>query len=366
MDKDINKFKGCLIGGAIGDALGYPIEFIKPNKNDKISKFDGKGIISDDTQMTLFTANGLLWMNTRASLRGISPSVSDCIYFAYQDWYKTQTNKNIETKISWLAELPELNVQRAPGITCLNALSSNKKGTIEEPINNSKGCGSVMRVAPIGLFFNKGYSLHEIGKYGAMAGAITHGHPLGIIPCYVLTIIINKLTYTTLNIEEAVNDAINEFKTNFNIFNKQDSEYFITLMKKAINLAHKKFISDENAIKELGEGWVAEEALAIAIYSSIKYSNNFEKAIICSVNHRGDSDSTGAITGNIIGTYLGFDKIPNHFIDNLELSDVIQEIAEDLYIGCPINEYSVNEDEYWVSKYINHQRDLTKKMKVDI
>lgn len=362
MNKDINKFKGCLIGGAIGDALGYPIEFVKLSKNDKVTRFDNKGIISDDTQMTLFTANGLLWRQTRFNLRGIAPNVSDCIYFSYQDWYKTQSkNKNVETKMSWIAELPELNVERAPGITCLNSLSSGKKGTIENPINNSKGCGSVMRVAPIGLFFSKGNSLHEIGKYGAEAGAITHGHPLGIIPCYVLTIIINKLAYTDKNIEEAVNEAIDEFKTNFDIFNKEDSDYFITLMKKAINLAHKKFISDENAIKELGEGWVAEEALAIAIYSSIKYSNNFEKAIICSVNHGGDSDSTGAITGNIIGTYLGIDKIPNYFIDNLELSDVIQEIAEDLYTGCPVDEYSANEDEYWLSKYLYHQRDLTKK-----
>lgn len=362
MTRDINKFKGCLIGGAIGDALGYPIEFVKPSKNDKVTRFDDKGIISDDTQMTLFTANGLLWGQTRFNLRGISPNVSDCIYFAYQDWYKTQSkNKNIETKISWLAELPELNVQRTPGITCLNALSSNKKGTIENPINNSKGCGSVMRVAPIGLFFSKDCSLHEIGKYGAEAGAITHGHPLGIIPCYILTIIINKLAYIGKNIEKAINEAIDEFKANFDIFNKEDSDYCITLIKKAINLAHKKFISDENSIKELGEGWVAEEALAIAIYSSIKYSNDFEKAIICSVNHGGDSDSTGAITGNIIGTYLGIDEIPNYFIDNLELSDVIKEIAEDLYTGCPVNEYSANEDEYWLSKYLYHQRDITKK-----
>ena len=363
MDKDINKFKGCLIGGAIGDALGYPIEFMKIGKNNKITRFEDKGIISDDTQMTLFTANGLLWGQTRFNLRGIGPKVPDCIYFAYQDWYKTQSkDKNLETKVCWIAELPELNVARAPGMTCLNALRSNKKGTIEDPINNSKGCGSVMRVAPIGLFFSKGYSLHEIGKYGAEVGAITHGHPLGIIPCYILTIIINVLTYTNKNIEEATNIAINEFKTNFDIFNKEDSEYFINIINKAIELSHKKFISDEEAIKKLGEGWVAEEALAIALYSSIKYSNNFEKAIICAVNHDGDSDSTGAIAGNIIGTYLGFDKIPKYFVDNLELSDIIQELAEDLCNGCPINEYSINEDEYWVSKYVYHQRDITKKV----
>ncbi len=363
MNRDINKFKGCLIGGAVGDALGYPIEFATPNKNNKVKRYAGKGIISDDTQMTLFTANGLLWGQTRFQLRGIAPDPTDCIYFAYQDWYKTQNkNKNIETKMSWIAELPDLNVERAPGMTCLNALSSNKKGTINDPINNSKGCGSVMRVAPIGLFFGKGYSLHEIGKYGAETGAITHGHPLGIIPCYVLTIIINILAYTNKTIEEAVNEAIDEYKINFDIFSKDDRDYFINLIRKAIELSHKKFADDEKNIKELGEGWVAEEALAIAIYSAIKYSNDFEKAIICSVNHGGDSDSTGAITGNIIGTYLGFDKIPKYYVDDLELCDIIIEIAEDLCNECPVDEYSENDDEYWLSKYLYHNRDLSKKV----
>ena len=99
----------------------------------------------------------------------------------------------------------------------------------------------------------------------------------------------------------------------------------------------------------------------IALYSTIRYSNDFEKAIVCSVNHKGDSDSTGAIAGNIIGTYLGYGKIPSYYIDNLELKDVILEIAEDLFIDCPVNEYSNESDEYWESKYLYHQRDLTKK-----
>lgn len=364
MEKNIDKFKGCLIGGAIGDALGYPIEFVKPDKNHKVTRFDDKGIISDDTQMTLFTANGLLWGQTRFNLRGIAPNVSDCIYFAYQDWYKTQTKNSSEKKVSWIANLPELNVNRAPGNTCLNALGSNKKGTIDSPINNSKGCGSVMRIAPIGLFFStKVTTLHEIGKYGAEAGAITHGHPLGIIPCYVLTIIINELAYTNKTIEEATDEAIEMLKINFDIFDKENRDYFINLIRKAEKLAHNKLISDDKAIEELGEGWVAEEALAIALYSTIKYSKDFEKAIVCSVNHKGDSDSTGAIAGNIIGTYLGYGEIPSYYIDNLELKDVILEIAEDLFIDCPVNEYSNENDEYWESKYLYLNRDLSKKVK---
>ena len=105
----------------------------------------------------------------------------------------------------------------------------------------------------------------------------------------------------------------------------------------------------------IGEGWVAEETLAIAIYSSLKYSSSFEDAIICAVNHDGDSDSTGAVAGNIMGAYLGYDSIPEYYINNLELKDVIIEIANDLSIPVPASEYGES-DKYWLSKYLYCKR----------
>lgn len=110
-------------------------------------------------------------------------------------------------------------------------------------------------------------------------------------------------------------------------------------------------MSDVEAIYKIGGGWVAEEAFAIALYSCLKYENSFEDAIICAVNHDGDSDSTGAIAGNIIGAYLGFDSIPKYYIDNLELKDTIIELAEDLSSPIPVGEYEENKNEYWLDKY---------------
>ena len=118
--------------------------------------------------------------------------------------------------------------------------------------------------------------------------------------------------------------------------NAEHIDYFCKLMNKAVKLAGKN-INDLDAIHELGEGWVAEETLAIAVYCALKYENDFEKAIIVSVNHNGDSDSTGAVTGNIIGAYLGMKAIPEKFIKNLEIKDVILEIACDLYNYTPEN-----------------------------
>ena len=86
-----------------------------------------------------------------------------------------------------------------------------------------------------------------------------------------------------------------------------------------------------NIIHALGKGWVAEKTLAIAVYCAFKYPEDFDKALIASVNHEGDSDSTGAVTGNIVGTNVGLSGIPSKYIDDLELKDIIMEIADDLY-----------------------------------
>ena len=201
MNKSQTKIRGSLLGGAIGDSLGYQIEFKRNIKEKEITRFKDKGIISDDTQMTLFTANALIWRDTRWNLRGIAMPTTDAIYLGYKDWLDTQNNTKGENSISWIKEIPELNIRRAPGNTCISALSSGKKGTIQDPINNSKGCGSVMRVAPIGLYLNNEI---EAGKIAAEASALTHGHPLGIIPSYVFASMLNLILNKNLDILNSI------------------------------------------------------------------------------------------------------------------------------------------------------------------
>ena len=345
-----NKILGSLIGGAIGDALGYQIEFKRGIKEKEYTKYEnGFGIISDDTQMTLFTANGLIWRETRGAMRGITALPSDAVYEAYLDWLDTQNNTNKHNnKVSWIKDVKELNIPRAPGNTCISALSSGKKGTIENPINDSKGCGGIMRVAPVGLYMR---NPEYVGKFAAEVSAITHGHPLAIIPSYVFATMIYFILNENLNVEESLNKAMVQYKEKFNIYSKENNNYFEILVKKAIRLS-KENISDIDAINQLGEGRVAEETFAIAIYSCLKYQDSFEDAIICAVNHDGDSDSTGSVAGNIMGVYLGYNAIPKYYVDNLELKDVILEIAEDLSIDIPVGEYKENNDVYWLSKYV--------------
>ena len=363
-----DKYQGCLIGGAIGDALGYAVEFSSESSifsrygKSGITEYElqnGKAIVSDDTQMTMFTATALLDGITRGRLRGIMGSLASYIGFEYEGWYLTQTKPfpiDIEenyAKYSWLMNMPEMFKRRAPGNTCLSALASGEKGTLENPINNSKGCGGIMRVAPIGLYLAhfEHMTQEEIDRVGAEAAAITHGHELGYIPAAALVHIINMIVKNdNLSVLQAVNDSISAMQGLFK--NCTHIGYFTEMMKKAVDLAQKE-CDDLAAIHQLGEGWVAEETLAIAAYCGIKYQGDFEKAVCTAVNHNGDSDSTGAVCGNIIGAYLGYEAIPQKYKANLEFHDVLLELAEDLFNDCQMSEYGENRDQKWMKKYVN-------------
>ena len=359
MEERRSKIRGMLLGGAVGDALGYPIEFEPIMEPNTITSYrDGKGLISDDTQMTLFTANGLLWTYTRGALRGISLLPPDALYLAYRDWLSTQERVEIDEahQICWIHDLPELNQLRAPGNTCLSALRSGKKGTIEDPINDSKGCGSVMRVAPIATIKRGDIDIHEIAMDGAKAGAITHGHPLGVMPCYILVAMLCYILREHQSIADAIKSAMDLFREKFDAYGNDSKQEMVDIINNAIELSKREDLDDLSAITSLGGGWVAEEALAIALCSCLRHPDNFKDAIICAVNHSGDSDSTGAIAGNIIGASLGVEAIPQEYLDGLELREVIEELADDLSIDIPVSEYKADNDEYWLSKYLYRHR----------
>ena len=365
--RNLDKFRGCLIGGAAGDALGYAVEFLSesfirsrfgPEGIREYRLKDGLARISDDTQMTLFTANGLLYGEARGHVRGIMGYPAGYVAIAYREWYKTQIEsfKHCNRKFStcWLLNVPELFAERAPGNTCLSAIDAGCHGSIEKSINNSKGCGGVMRVAPVGLFYGESHwSGMAVDLLAADAAALTHGHEMGYIPAAMLAHIVRLVSHSNeISLKEAVLDSKIAMQRIF-----RDAEHlpaFLRLIDRAVELAESGG-DDLEAIHTLGPGWCGDEALAVAIYCALKYDHDFNKAIIAAVNHGGDSDSTGAITGNILGAYLGLSAIPEKYTKNLELLDVITEIADDLYYGCHIDEYTQPTDPRdiaWEQKYV--------------
>ena len=359
-NRQLDKICGSMVGGAVGDALGYPVEFIcsyegiqKRYGEKGITRLDttqwwlpdeeksGKAWISDDTQMTLFTACGLL----NAKAQGKAPKYAICE--AYLEWYYTQVGrKSSRHKDCWIGDVPELNNRRAPGNTCMTALQDILRG--KDPYNNSKGCGGIMRTAPVALYGavwrdtpegelleGRISNIKDVDMLAADAAEITHQHPLGWLPsaleAHVVYRILQKDSPTVDDFKAYLSEGYDML---LSLYPNEGAgiTQLRALTDKALGLVGSS-ASDVDNIEAIGEGWVAEETFAIAVYCAVKYFDNFEKSIIASVNHKGDSDSTGAVTGNILGAVVGSHAIPEFFKKDLELHDVILHVADDLWRG---------------------------------
>ncbi|HAU51345.1 MAG TPA: hypothetical protein DCW43_06215 [Clostridiales bacterium] len=364
-EKYLDRIRGCIFGGACGDALGYPVEF--KQYEDILEKYGSSGIssysidpatglalFSDDTQMSLFTANGLLYGQTRSALSGISSQPRYYVYLAYLDWLETQRGGDHEERICWLSDVKELWSCRAPGATCLDALSSGEQGSTEHRINHSKGCGGVMRIAPVGIALRDSEDA-VADMEGAEIAALTHSHSLGFMPAAFLTHVIKHIVSETSEVDllSLIQDASDMIRTLFPA--RKHLGVFMDLIDKAVLLSSNNRPDIEN-ISSIGSGWCGDEALAIAVYCSLKYQNDFSSAIVAAVNHSGDSDSTGALTGNIVGALCGYEAIDPKWKENLELKDTILEMADDLCFGCLMEADSEYKDEVWLDKYVRSIR----------
>lgn len=327
-----SRYRGCLLGGAIGDALGAPIEFFSLDDirrrygaggvADMDIVYGRKGAITDDTQMTLFTAEGSIRALIRGREKGIChiPSV---VHHAYLRWLHTQGHTSAHPLFQppfdgWLIKQQGLFERRVPGKTCVSALMGENAGARDHPINNSKGCGGVMRVAPVGLLSGKGRAF----GLGAEIAALTHSHPSGYLAAGALALLI-ALLRDGAPFEHALEEVMAELKS------EPSHEETLEAVEMARILAGSAPVAPET-IESIGGGWVAEQALAIAVYCVLVAGDDFEVAVRLAVNHSGDSDSTGAITGNILGVMLGDAVIPPAWLVDLEMSDVITQVADDL------------------------------------
>ena len=365
-----DRIRGCLLGGAAGDALGYPVEFLWIDDIRKrygpcgIQRYDfdgrtGKALISDDTQMTLFTAEGILSGLTQNRLNGTSIPLRKYVESAYADWLSTQRlgaqppQSGGPRHGSRLLQYPELYSRRAPGNTCLSALAERPKRSVTDfiaaPLNNSKGCGGVMRVAPAAMLHSE--DIRAISMEGAQIAAITHSHPLGYLPAAMLTDLLNRIVYRNAEPQsflDLVRQSQHAIAEQFDGTPK--AETLLACIDRAVQLAQEPQADDLTNIAALGGGWVAEETLAIAVYCSLRHADDFSAALTAAVNHDGDSDSTGAVTGNILGAWLGFEAIESRWKNGLELYDVLMELADDLCTAQQLPPDTPLPPE-WIEKY---------------
>lgn len=295
------------MAGAAGDALGAVVEFdsierirqkFGPTGITELvpSQYGRVGAITDDTQMTMATAHGLLNAWHRYDQKGIV-HVPSVVWFSYRRWYESQLDpKN----------------RRAPGNTCMAALRVNDlehRGTIDRPINYSKGCGGVMRAAPCGII-----DLDDTFRISCELAALTHGHPTGYLAAGAFAVLVRSLMGGE-SLDRALERATQEALA------WPESEELVAALAQTRRAA---------AIEELGQGWVAEEALAMGLWAVMRQPDDVAACLRLAVNHSGDSDSTGSIAGNIIGALLGYEAIPRAWCQQLEHHDELVVLADKL------------------------------------
>lgn len=334
----LDSFAGCMLGGALGDALGYPVEFRSGpeillqygRKAPEMLAIDGGdlALVSDDTQMTLFTAEGMIRAWVRGFTRGICAPEAVTAR-AYLRWYATQAGTRLEgSDASGLYSDPRMRHRRAPGNTCLSALAtfaeSMQVPTVHAPPNNSKGCGAVMRVAPIGLCYEDRREAFEMARD---CGAITHGHPSGYWSAAYLAALVHDLVrgFTLVDAMDNADDLL---------LNQEGNGEMVAILSRTRELAAQG-VPDMATVESLGGGWVGEEALAIAILCALTCDLDepraIEEALWRATAHSGDSDSTAAITGNLLGAITGERRLPTKWLAQLELRDTTARLAEHLH-----------------------------------
>ncbi|MBI5299652.1 MAG: ADP-ribosylglycohydrolase family protein, partial [Deltaproteobacteria bacterium] len=309
------RVKGSVIGGAIGDALGHPTEFL--NLEQIRERYGAQGVrdfvlvkspsgetrfiggtYTDDTQMTLAVANALL--DTEAGYQG---DLAGAFSRRFVEWLDSPDNN------------------RAPGNACLNGCNQLKRGIpwYESGTENSKGCGAAMRVAPIGIVYHQQpEKLDEVALFSAI---LTHWHPTA----YAAAIVGARLVAHALqsaNPEEFKRTALGTV-----------ANYLPASGKEAINALEKipqaLTLPPDEAFALLGGGWVAEEAVAGALYAVLS-TPNFEEAVLRAANTNGDSDSLAAIAGGIAGALYGLHAIPEKWVEGVENGETLLTLGGDL------------------------------------
>ncbi|MFJ8110590.1 ADP-ribosylglycohydrolase family protein [Streptomyces sp. NPDC096132] len=338
------RVRGCLLGGALGDALGYPVEFdslgrIRARHGERgVTGLvpDATGVvgrISDDTQMTLFSAEGIEQAHRRERGKGIGGGGPRLVRWAYERWLHTQrvpapdggpTTHGYAGPADGLVTEPWLYARRAPGNACLSGLEQDfvpdpwtELGP-PGPVNpDSKGCGAVMRSAPFGL---TGAPADTAFRLAAVCAQMTHGHPTGYYAAGALAAIVSYLADG-----ESIEGAV--LRTLRLLARHPGHEETGTALERALDLAGEGDPTAEK-VERLGAGWIAEEALAIGVYAALAHAD-VEHALLLSVNHSGDSDSTGSICGNLLGTRYGDHGLPHTWLRQVEGRARIAALADD-------------------------------------
>lgn len=362
----LHAYRGCLLGMAVGDAMGYTVdsrswEEIKedygPNGLLGYDLVNGYAEITSYTQIAAFTCNGLLLGLTRGQMTGKMAPFIKYIGLSSREWADSQQSwgRSGQTHC-WLNQQPELCRRHCMDTRMLDTLARKRMGTPEEPINNQDGPGSLTAAVGVGLFFHPDRTnQQEIDRLGAEAVALTQGNPEAFLTGAVVSHLVSCLAA----------DPKQDFKTLVNHaaeilidqYGHQYSQTFevATAIRMAVALSQDMY-HDHSQVMEKIRCETAAQVLAGAIYACLISGTDFDTAMIIAVNHSGRSAAVGALVGALLGIRLGEKALPEFYLECLEPASTLTELADDLYHGCPMEQGNKLFDLDWDRKYLHGGR----------
>ena len=361
-----SSYRGCLLGLAVGDAMGYTVddrslEQIRADYGPEgllgYDLVNGYADVTSYTQLAAFVCNGLLLGLTRGQMQGIMAPYVRYISAAQKEWAQTQRySGNPGQSACWVSRERELRGRRCMDTRMLDTLNQTKVGSIEEPVNRFDVSGAMTVAIPVGMFFNPlRMEREEICRLGAEAVALTHGAPLAFLSGAALAHLISRIIYDGAgDLKALVKETGELLQEQFGREYPQAAELKEKL-NLALRLAASHNVSCVEAMEQLHCTTMAE-ILAGGVYAALCHPNSFDEAMITAVNHSGRSAAVGAVTGAVLGAKLGEEEIPEFYLEPLEPAQVLRDLADDVLNGCPMDRGSRLFDGDWDGKYIHGGR----------
>ena len=356
MEDRVVSYSGCLLGMAVGDAMGYTVD--KKSWDEICEDYGPNGLLGYDlvngcaditsyTQLPAFLCNGLLL----GSIRGNPELYPKYMAAAMRDWVKSQQFRGTATEktLCWVAQVQGMRRRLCMDTRMLDALSRETLGTPDKPVFRSEFPGALTAAVAVGLCYETArLDPEQICQLGAAAVAFTHGTPEAFLSGAFLAAAISRiLQQPEQPLIPLYQQLCQELETRYATQWPQIYD-ITTLISRAITLSKDPELTPLAAMTLLG-CTTAPECLAGAVYASIIHMANFDEAMIVSVNHSGRSAAVGAVTGALLGARLGVDALPEFYLESLESGDVLMELAEDL---CNARQVMNLFDDDWDQKYV--------------
>lgn len=308
MVKVEQRFLGCIVGAAVGDALGMPTEYISDRQlhnryGAKVTKFEDPspnhpcghlkaGQYTDDTQQVILLAESLVskrWFDLHDFGQKMGQWANNCETIPGYDRFSGGTSISASMEL-FHGKDPQKTGKPAPT------------------------CGSAMRIAPLGLFFYN--NMDKLQEAAYWASAVTHNHPAAIDSALLISHLVGYLV-NDLPLGNALKGATEVLHSDL----RQNVDYVIRNRDKSPRVIG----------SQIGVSQSSYETVPMALHCFLHTPDDFEETVINAANLTpGDTDSIACIAGAISGAYNGYESIPLKFTKGLEDHDELFELSRRL------------------------------------